>query len=160
MSDASEKLARTRLAIIAHVQARERRHERDTIDFDDGEPPARATASESPRGGFRDRVRHSTAASWWARGRRIVKTWWRHHPASTGLEMAKPALSSYAAHSPVQYLAIATVAGAVVVLTRPWRLVSGTGLLLAVLKSSQLSSLVMSAMAGADYGGGGEPPAS
>lgn len=159
MSDAADKLARTRLAIIAHVQARERRHERDTIDFDDEEPSPEAFDARPRRAGFREQVRHSSAAGWVARARRIAKTWWRHHPASMGLDMAKPALSSYAGRKPVQYLAIATVAGAVVVLTRPWRMVSGTGLLLAVLKSSQLSSLIMSAMAGADYGGGGGPPA-
>lgn len=157
MSDAAEKLARTRLAIIAHVQARERRHERDNIDFED-EPLAER--GEVPRrAGFREHMRHSTAAGWFARAKRIGKTWWRHHPASMGLDMAKPALSAYAAQKPVQYLGLAAAAGVVIALTRPWRLVSGTGLLLAVLKSSQLSSLVMSAMAGADYGGGGEPPA-
>jgi hypothetical protein len=158
MSDAADKLARTRLAIIAHLQARERRHERDNIDFDD-EPRSQAHGTDAPRAGFREHMRHSTAAGWFARARRIGRTWWRHHPASMGLDMAKPALSAYAAQKPVQYLGLAAAAGVVIALTRPWRLVSGTGLLLAVLKSSQLSSLVMSAMAGADYGGAGEPPA-
>jgi len=157
MSDAAEKLARTRLAIIAHLQARERQHERDNIDF--GDEPAQARAGEPRRRGGREgrRPLHTAAADWLGRARRIARTWWRHHPASMGVDMAKPVLSAYAARKPVQYLAIAAVAGAVLVVTRPWRLVSGTGLLLALLKSSQLSSLIMSAMAGADYGGEEKP---
>lgn len=169
MSDASEKLARTRLAIIAHIQAKERRHERrdPAFDEDDG-PPLRAEAAAAAAG---ERVRHArdgavaaaarvrgTAAGWLGRTRSILRTWWRHHPASMGVDIAKPMLRSYAARSPVQYLAIAAAAGGVIAVTRPWRLVSATGLLVALLKSSQLSSLVMSAMAGADFGEGSEPP--
>jgi hypothetical protein len=49
--------------------------------------------------------------------------------------------------------------GAVLMLVRPWRLVSATGVVVALLKSSQLSSLLMSAVAGADFGQEDEPPA-
>lgn len=88
----------------------------------------------------------------------MATSWWRHHPAHTALELATPVLSSYAARKPFQYLGIAALAGAVIAVARPWRLVSMTGLLVAVLKSSQLSSVVMSAMAGADDATGDEPP--
>jgi hypothetical protein len=44
------------------------------------------------------------------------------------------------------------VAGAVLMLARPWRLISVTTLVVAVLKSSQLSSLLMSALSAADFG--------
>jgi len=64
--------------------------------------------------------------------------------------MATPALSAYAARKPVQFLGIAAAVGAVVVVTRPWRLISLTGVLVALAKSSQLSGLVMSAMSSSD----------
>lgn len=159
MSDAAEKLAQTRLAIIAHVQARERRHERRTPEEDEESTVAHA-AHEVRSGARRAWDRGSArAAGWLGRARHILRTWWRHHPASMGVELATPALASYAARKPVQYLGIAAGVGALLALTRPWRLVSATGLLVAVLKSSQLSSLVMSAMSGADFGHEDEPPA-
>jgi hypothetical protein len=43
-------------------------------------------------------------------------------------------------------------------IARPWRLISVTGLLVAVLKSSQLSSVLMSAMSAADFKKDHEPP--
>ena len=43
----------------------------------------------------------------------------------------------------MQLLGIAAAAGAAVVLIRPWRLVSMTSLLLATLKSSQVSALAL-----------------
>ncbi len=60
-------------------------------------------------------------------------------------------LSSFAARRPVVYLGAAAVLGAVIVVARPWRLISVTGLVVAILKSSQLSSMVMSAMSAADF---------
>lgn len=160
MSAAADKLAQTRLAIIAHVQARERHHERRRPEVEDHDPfesephePSRARRllnRVDPRGG--------RAAGWLGRGRRIVRTWWRQHPASVGLDLARPALSSYAAQKPAQYLGIAMATGAVLMLVRPWRLVSATGVAVALLKSSQLSSLLMSAVAGADFGQEDEPP--
>lgn len=159
MSDAADRLARTRLAIIAHLQRREQQRGRgeqaeETESFDEH-------ASADEHGGRRSHrsTRGSRpGAGWFGQARRVAASWWQHHPAHTALELASPALSSYAARKPFQYLGIAALAGAVVALTRPWRLVSMTGLLVAVLKSSQLSSVVMSAMAGADDGSDEGPP--
>lgn len=160
MSAAGDKLAQTRLAIIAHVQSRERHHERQRPELDDDE-----VFEGEPHGASRmrriwDRVdpRGGRAAGWLGRGRRIVRTWWRQHPASVGVDLARPVLASYAAQKPAQYLGIAMAAGAVLMLVRPWRLVSATGVAVALLKSSQLSSLLMSAVAGADFGQEDEPP--
>ena len=60
-------------------------------------------------------------------------------------------LETYARRKPLQFLGIAAAAGAVIVVARPWRLISATGLVMALLKSSQLSGLVMSAMSAADF---------
>jgi hypothetical protein len=43
------------------------------------------------------------------------------------------------------------------VIARPWRLISATGLLMALVKSSQLSGLIMSAMSAADDPGDRQP---
>ena len=51
----------------------------------------------------------------------------------------------------MQFLGISALVGAVIVVTRPWRLISATGIVVALLKSSQLSGLLMSAMSAADF---------
>lgn len=141
MSDATERLARSRQAIIAHIARRERRHdpreegERWRPDEGNGagrEPP--------PRGaGLFERARHAAGV------------WWRHHPAHMALEVATPLIASYATRKPVQFVAIAAVAGAALTLARPWRLISVTTLLVAVVKATHLPSILMSAMSAADF---------
>ena len=150
-SDAADKLARSRLAIIDHVHGRERRHEpRAAAEADDGLEPlggAPPTRRRMPRG-----------RGWLAGIRYAAGTWWRHHPAHMALELGTPALQSYAQRHPARLLGAAAVIGAVVVLVRPWRLISLTTVLVAVVKSSQLSSVLMSALSAADYGRDREGP--
>lgn len=160
MSDAADKLARTRLAIIAHLQARERHHERREPAVEE-ESLGELDAQEARPRRFwqrRDPRRQGGLSGWLGQARHVVRTWWEHHPASMGVDLARPVLSSYAARKPVQYVAIAAGVGAALMLLRPWRVVSATGLIVALVKSSQLPSLVMSAMAGVDYGQDDEPP--
>lgn len=143
MSAAADKMARTRLAIIEHIHRKEGRHERGGAG--DGR-----TAGQDAGAWDEQEVRRGPAG-WYARIKRVASGWWRHHPASMGLELATPILAEYAGRKPVQFLAMAAVAGAVLMVARPWRLISATGLMVALLKSSQLSSLVMSAMSAAEY---------
>lgn len=151
MSDAADKLAQTRLAIIAHLQRRERRHEpRGAERYEDPQEGAQhedEAARQRSGGGAR-----RSPARWLHHAQHVARSWWRHHPASMGLDLVTPALSSYAARKPLQYLGIAAAIGAVLMVARPWRLISVTGLIVAIVKSSQLSGLVMSAMAGSDFG--------
>lgn len=141
MSDAADRLARTRLAIIDQIQNREyraqggrsgRRRQREAAGDAEGEP--------EPAG-----------SGWFGHLGRAASAWWRHHPAHLGLELAAPALSAYASRKPLQYLGIAAAVGAIVVIVRPWRLISVTGLLVALAKSSQLSSVLLSALSAADF---------
>jgi hypothetical protein len=74
------------------------------------------------------------------------------------VELGTPALQAYAERHPGRFIAAAGVTGAVLVFARPWRLISVTTLLLAVVKSSQLPSVLMSALSAADYGGDREGP--
>lgn len=150
MSDAADKLARTRLAIIAHVQRHEHRRGRGE-DRDEREP-----GSDDRDWG---QARHAAGVGgWFASLKRAAGTWWRHHPAHAGLELVTPVLSDYAARKPLQYLGIAALIGAGLVVARPWRLISVTGLLVALVKSSQLSSMVLSAISATDYGKDRPPP--
>lgn len=148
MSDAADKLARSRLAILEHIQRRERRPDRRGDD--EGEDGSDDPLWQRPKPG-------SGAAGWLASFKRAASAWWRHHPAHMGLEVATPMLSDYASRKPVQFLGIAAAVGALVMVARPWRLISLTGLAVALVKSSQLSSMLMSAMAAADFRGD-EPP--
>jgi len=141
MSDAADKLAQSRRAILEHIHRRDRRQDGGETNFE-REPGDRAR-DESQRG--------EGPAGWFAHVKHAASAWWRQHPASLGLELATPALSAYAQRKPVQFLGIAAAVGAVVMIARPWRLISVTGLVLALLKSSQLSNLVMSAMSAADF---------
>jgi hypothetical protein len=150
MSEAADKLARNRQAILAYVARRQRRHDpreepAAQAGLDDGDPfPA-----DTPFG---------AAGSWFGHLRRAAGTWWRYHPAHMAVDLASPLLRSYARRKPLQLLGIAAAAGAALTLARPWRLISLTTLAVALLKSSQLSSLLMAAMSAADYRKDEEPP--
>ena len=149
MSDAADRLARTRLAIIKQIQQPEhrtergdthRRHEREMRDHDAPE-----------------RMSNGGIGGWLARFRQAARTWWRYHPAHMGLELATPALSAFAERKPLQYLGIAAAVGAVVMIARPWRLISVGGLLMAIAKSSQVSTVLLSALSAANYQKDHEP---
>ena len=144
MSDAARRLAQTRLAIIEEIDQRE--HRGDKRDATQARDSGHEPASESARGRSRGR-----ASGWFGGVRHALGTWWRHHPAHMAVEVATPALSVYAGKRPLRFLGIAAAVGALVVVTRPWRLISVTGLLVAVVKSSQLSGLLMSALSAADF---------
>ncbi len=137
MSDSAEKLAASRRAIVEYIQRRERRR-------DGGEEQAAADEGDQ---GDESQPRER---GWLGGLTHAARTWWRHHPAHMALEVATPLLASYTREKPVQVLGIAAAAGAALVILRPWRLLSLTTVLLAVVKSSQLSGVLMSAMAAAD----------
>lgn len=150
MPDAKDRLAASRMAIVEHIHRRERRwgpRETDAStgqglheDEYDGEPPP------------------IPGSGWFAHMQRAVRTWWRYHPAHMAVDIANPFLRTYARRKPAQLLAISAATGAVVMLARPWKLVPITTLVFALLKSSQLSSLVVAAMSAADYRKDGEGP--
>jgi len=159
MSDAADKLAKTRLAIIAHLQGKERRHEkRKNQDYerDDAGTGDEEADWRSPGRGAEHR--RAGPAGWLGHMQHVLGTWWRHHPAHMGVELVTPALSSYAARKPLQYLGIAALVGVLFAVVRPWRLISLTGLVVALVKSSQLSSVLLSAMSGIDDGRDRRPP--
>lgn len=148
MSESADKLAQTRLAIIEHIHRKEHRNDAP----DRAHRSAKQAHGHVGEGdGDGDADEPGPSANWGASLIHGFQTWWRHHPAHLAVELATPVLSGYARRKPAQFLAIAAAAGVAVMLIRPWKLISATGLVVALLKSSQLSSLVMSAMSAADF---------
>lgn len=76
--------------------------------------------------------------------KQALATWWHHHPAHMAMDVAKPMLGSYAKSHPVKLMGIAAGVGALAVVLKPWRLVSLGGLLIAAIKSSDLSGAALS----------------
>jgi len=145
MTLASDRLDRSRLALIEHVHRKERKPAQARAqgargEHEDGEQWEAAEAAAASGGG-----------GWFSRIGRAAKSYWRHHPARMGVQMATPVLSQFARRKPVAYVGVAAVAGALLMVARPWRLVSVTGVLVALAKSPQLAGVVMSAMQGADF---------
>ena len=148
----AEKLDRSRLAIVEYLatgergqQERARREAREERAAQ-GETFGAMEDDEQPEeagDGF-------FSGTGWLRGvSSAARAWWNHHPAHTAVELATPALRSYMRKRPFQVLAVSAGVGALLVVTRPWRLISLTTLVVAVVKSSQLSGAVMSALADA-----------
>jgi hypothetical protein len=146
MSDAGEKLDRSRQAILEHVARRQRKH-----DPREEPPPRGYEAGYAPDFDYDDLGDAPARGDWFGHVLHGVRTWWRYHPAHMAVELASPLLRDYARRKPLQLLGISLAAGAALTFARPWRLISITTLLVALLKSSQLSQVFMAAMSAADY---------
>lgn len=128
MSAAADRMARTRLAIIeqVHVTRYGRSRSRPPSSLSQSTPPP----PPSGRTSLRDSAHR----------------WWQGHPARAASELVTPLLADWGRRHPLRWLALSAATGAALVVVRPWRLVSISGLLLAALKSPQLSSLAMAAL--------------
>ena len=127
-ADPAQRLARTRLAILEYLQQRQ---QGPASGSDGGGTPPDAPGSGTRWRGLREAVRRH----------------WQGQRAPLLLRLATPLLAHWGRRHPLALLGIAAAAGAMLVLARPWRLVSVTGLLLAALKSPHLASLAMSLLA-------------
>lgn len=83
-------------------------------------------------------------SGWFAVARHSLRAWWEFHPVRVVGVVAEPVLAEYARQRPLKLIGIAAGLGAVLVVTRPWRLVSLGGLAVAALKSSQVSNFALS----------------
>lgn len=134
-----QRLAISRKAIVRHMQRHDRDegHERDAIDNKD----------KSGNFGFADEnddeIRDGNHGHW-GLIKRALKSWWHHHPASIAIDVAKPLIGRYAQEHPVQLVSIAAGVGVAAVVFKPWRLVSVGGIVLAAMKSSDLTGIVLS----------------
>lgn len=74
------------------------------------------------------------------KSQRVVQAWWRSHPLHNAMDLAQPLVEDYARHKPLQLIGMAAGVGATLVLLRSWRVLSATGLLLALAKTSDIRS--------------------
>jgi hypothetical protein len=149
MSDASDKLDRNRQAILDYVARRERRH-----DPREEPPRARAAGSYTDPGAYADAGDEEPpdrGSGWVGHVLHALRTWWRYHPARIAVDLAEPLLQQYAQRKPMQMMGISFAAGVLLMFMRPWKLISVTTVVVALLKSSQLSHLFTAAMSAADY---------
>ena len=121
-----ERLASTRKAIVRHMSREQSRE--DEAQDNAGEHDAAYAGGGGTWGIFKD----------------ALGAWWHHHPVSVAFGLARPVIGKYAEEKPLQLLGIAAAAGAAAVVLKPWRLVSLGSLLLATLKSSEISGALLS----------------
>jgi hypothetical protein len=132
LSSAKHRLANSRQAIVRYMGHEDAPEESAVHDGSAGISPGTAQID--------------TSAGTWALTRQVATAWWRGHPAHLAIDVATPMVQSYAEKQPLKLLGISAGIGAVIVVLRPWRLISLTGLLIAALKSSELSSVAKSFM--------------
>ena len=147
----AEKLDRSRLAIVEYLARGERRSDRrdEREAAFDADLDEHATLHEPDDEGGEARDDFFSRNRWLRGMSSAARAWWRHHPAQMAVELATPALRSTMRRHPFSVLAASAGVGALLVVTRPWRLISVTTLVVAIVKSSQLSGVVMSALADA-----------
>ena len=124
-----ERLAASRKAIVRHMTRDEQ-----TL----------ASADEPYEIGDESGLTSNNASFWPSAVARAMRTWWRRHPVSMAVDVAKPVVGRYAKGHPLKLLGVAAAAGAAIVLVRPWRLLSIGGILLAAVKSAAVPSVLMS----------------
>lgn len=76
----------------------------------------------------------------------VARRWWRRHPANAVGQLARPLLERYAREEPAKLVAAAAATGALIVLAKPWRLLSVTAVVAAALKTSDVADLVNTLM--------------
>ncbi len=133
----AERLARSREAIALTMRRQSGRDERDDLG------PEWGPSEPEPGQAGERRAGHG----WWPVMRSFARTWWRRHPLNTMGQMAVPALSGYAQREPFKLMGYAAVAGAVIAIVRPWRLMSAGALLAAALRPSEISAFAMTMLA-------------
>jgi len=125
-----QRLAESRRALVAQLQGH------PAIDEDDlyavPPPVARPGAFEQ--------------FAWASVARGVVRRWWRRHPANAMGQVARPILERYAREEPAKLVGAAAAVGALAVLVKPWRLLSITAVLAAVLKTSDVADMVTTLM--------------
>ncbi|WP_077001072.1 hypothetical protein [Variovorax sp. KK3] len=133
-----QRLAMSRRALVAQLQGRNPRlhaapgFEAPEVGFD--EPPS------PPHESMLDRI------AWLQVGRQVARRWWQRHPANAATQLARPLLERYAREQPGKLIAGAAGTGALLVLVKPWRLLSVTAVVAMLLKTSDVADLVTTLM--------------
>ncbi|MDQ0589545.1 hypothetical protein [Variovorax paradoxus] len=140
-----ERLAISRRALVRQLNGEDEPES-------SGNRGSRSAAQEHPAGmhaGGEAADRESSMRGrnqWASMARSMTERWWRRHPAHAMGQLARPLLEHYARKEPAKLMALAAATGAVIVLTKPWRLLSFTAVLAAVLKTSDVADVVNTLM--------------
>lgn len=105
-----------------------------------GAPKRMAYTGRPKRAGLMDRF------TWGPMLRSVAGRWWRRHPANAVGQLARPLLDHYARTQPAKLIAAAVTLGAIAVLVKPWRLLSITAVLAAIMKTSDAADIVTTLM--------------
>ena len=131
-----ERLAISRKAIVRHMS----RHHPESKERLDGNIGVDGGANKS------------TGYSGFSKVKQAVRMWWHRHPASAVASLATPFLNDYAKVHPFKLLGVSAIAGVALVVIRPWRMVSGSALLIAAVKSSGLSNTLLTMLSSMTHG--------
>ena len=123
---AQQRLAISRRALLNQLQGRT-------------QPVAAAAGS---RVSFLDRFADRFA--WGSLARKLAQRWWRRHPANAAGQLARPLIERYAREQPFKLVAVAAAVGAAALVIKPWRLLSVTAVLAALMKNSDVADVVTS----------------
>ena len=136
---AQQRLALSRRALVNQLRGGHSQNahpEQDAHRYGNDDYDNEAYAGKSRISGLLDRF------AWTSMAKRVGQRWWRRHPANTVTQLAQPLLQHYAREQPLKLVCIAAAAGAVAVLVKPWRLLSVTAILAAIMKTSDLADVV------------------
>jgi len=136
---ARERLEHTRRELLRHMSQDRAARSEDSLGA--AHPASREEDLGAPHGPFRHDPHEDGPASLWRTLQHTARAWWQSHPAHLALEVAEPLFDKYARAHPNKVLTIAAATGAALVLAKPWRLISITGLLVAAARSTQVSAL-------------------
>lgn len=126
-----ERLALSRASLLAAMGYRK-------VATDTGEQIVRVVKEPEP----------AAAAATWSRRvedkieRSMVGSWWRRSHLSTVTELGRPFLQDYAARHPGKLMAYAAGAGSLIVLVKPWRLLSLGMIVGLVVRSTDIAGMV------------------
>ena len=144
-----QRLATSRRAIVQSMHWDRQEHRSDDMS-DSSSTHTADYGDETFEGGANSprsaRLRSSGLNGLWRTVRRTASTWWQSHPAHLALDVVHPMIEKYAQANPLKLIGVAATVGAVVVIAKPWRLISVTGLVVAAFRSTQMSSLIASVL--------------
>lgn len=132
---AQQRLALSRRALVRHL--------RGDDEDDESKFTSDSTIHRRQSGGVSSLL---ASTPYGAVVRNLVERWWSRHPANAAGKLARPMLQRFANEQPVKLIAAAAGVGALVVLVKPWRLLSITALLAAALKTSDIADMVTTLM--------------
>ena len=132
-----QRLAKSREAIFVSLGHDSHRHEKNDLGAEWGQAVI----------GDHIKAASKLKSGWWPVFTSLAKTWWHRHPLNAVAHMAQPVIATYAKREPLKLLGAAALAGAVIVVVRPWRLISVGALLAAALRPSEISAFAMTMLA-------------